>query len=180
MTDQRDPGWGPSRRLVSSFFVARDVPRLPIILLRALFLAFVAGLGVFVVIRVLIGSGDGDLQPGTAWAVLIVIAALQTSLVAAHRRRPLIGEEPEDFAAAYRTSVILRLAYAESVALTGFVLSFLTGDPFTFYAGLALSVPAYLLAAPTGGDVARHQEQIADSGFGVDLMAALLGYTSTG
>lgn len=147
--------------------------------MRAIYLAFIAGLGVFVVVRLLIGSRDGDLQSGTALAVLIVIAALQTSLVAAQRRRPLIGEEPEDFAAAYRTSVILRLACSESIALTGFVLSFLTGDPVTFYAGLALSVPAYLLAAPTGGDVARHQEQIAGSGVGVDLMAALLGYTST-
>lgn len=164
--------------MVSSFFVVRDVPRLPIIILRALFLALVASLGVFVVIRVLIGRGDGDMQPGTALTVLVAIAALETSLVAMHRTRPLIGDEPEDYAAAYRTSVILRLAYAESIALAGFVLSFLTGEPTTFYIGIALSLPAYLLASPTGGDVARHQEQIADSGFGVDLMAALLGYTA--
>jgi hypothetical protein len=176
--DPRDPGWGPSRRLVSAFFLARDVPRFPIITMRAVYLAFVGVLVVLVIVRSLIGSRDGDLQAGTAWAVLVVIAALQTSLVAMHRTRPLIGEEPEDFAAAYRTSMILRLAYAESIALAGFVLSFLTGDPVTFYAGLALSLPAYLLAAPTAGDVTRHQEQVADSGVGVDLMAALLGYTT--
>ncbi|HSM01790.1 MAG TPA: hypothetical protein VK960_05010 [Acidimicrobiia bacterium] len=178
MSDPRDPGWEPSRRLVASFFLARDVPRLPIVTLRAIYLAFVAALGVFVLIRLLIGDSDGDMQPGTAWAVLVIIAGLETALVAMHRTRPLIGDEPEEFAAAYRTSVILRLAYAESIALTGFVLSFLTGEPVSFYGAIALSLPAYLLAAPTAGDIARHQERVAETGVGVDLMAALLGYTA--
>ena len=176
--DPRDPGWGPSRRLASRLFLAGDIPRLPIITLRAVFLAFVAFVGILVVVRVLIGESDGDMQSGTAVTVLVAFAALETSLVAVHRTRPLIGDEPEDFAVAYRTSMLLRMAYAESTALAGFVLSFLTGDPITSVVGAGLSLPGYLLAAPTAGDVARHQERLTETGTGVDLMAALLGYTT--
>jgi len=178
MTDPRDPGWGPSRRLASSFFLTRDLPRLPIIRIRAVYLAFIAFLGVLVVIRLLVAGGDGDMQSGTALTVLVVIAALEVSTSFAWRKRPLIGTEPEDFAAAYRTSVLIRLAYAESIALAGFVLSYLTGDPSTFFWSIALSAPAYALAAPTGADITRYQGQAA--GVGVDLMAALLGYTAPG
>jgi hypothetical protein len=178
MSDPRDPGWAPARRLVSRLFRAGDAPRLPIVTIRAIYLAFLVLLAILVVVRFGIGSGDGDMQPGTAFTVLVALAALETSMVFATRRRPIGGTEPEDFVATYRASVILRLAYAESIALAAFVLSFLTGDPMTFYAGVALSVPAYLLAAPTGRDITRQQEQVTDAGVGVDLMAALLGYTS--
>ena len=176
MSDPRDPGWGPSRRLVSTFFLARDVPRLPIVVVRAIYLAFLAFLAVLVVIRVLVSGGEGDMASGTALTVLVVIAALEVSTSFAWRKRPLIGTEPEDFAAAYRSSVLIRLAYAESIALAGFVLSYLTGDPLTFYWSIALSAPVYALAAPTGADITRYQDNAA--GVGVDLMAALLGYTT--
>ena len=177
MTDPRDPGWGPSRRLASSFFLTREVPRLPIITVRALYLAFIGGLVLRVVIRTVFSSGGGDMDPGAAFTVLVAIAALETSMVSVARKRALIGTEPEDYAASYRASVILRLAYAESIALAGLVLSYLTDDPVTLYLGMVLSVPAYVLAAPTGADVARYQEQI--TGVGVDLTAALLGYTAS-
>jgi len=177
MRDPRDPGWGPSRRLASSLFLTREVPRLPIITMRAIYVAFVAVLALLVPIRVLIGGGDGDMQSGTAFTVLVAIAALETSMVFVSRNRALVGTEPEDFAAAYRSSMMLRLAYAESIALAGFVLSFLTGDTVTFFSAIALSVPAYGLAAPTGADISRYQGQV--TGVGVDLMAALLGYTDT-
>jgi hypothetical protein len=173
--DPRDPGWGPAIHAVTRLMIplARGGVRAPLTVLRAMFPAFVAALAMLAVVILALGETDGEMAPGAAVAFLAAVAGLDTALVAVFRGRPLLPPEPETIAAAYRTSVLLRVAYAELTALVGFVLYFYTGTPSTYFLGVTLSLPGYLMAAPSAGDVSRHQERLNQAGVGLDLMGAL-------
>jgi hypothetical protein len=90
------------------------------------------------------------------------------------RKRPLVPDTPELAAALYRAKFFLRLGLALAPSGMGFALMFLAGRLLFSLAGVAISLLALALSAPTQGDIERHQRQINAEGSSVSLLQALL------
>ncbi|MDZ7673907.1 MAG: hypothetical protein U5K30_02395 [Acidimicrobiales bacterium] len=74
---------------------------------------------------------------------------------------------------AYRTRFFLRMAFAESAALVGFVGFFLAGQWWLYPFGALFAAVGFIRLAPTRGNVARDQESLNLAGCGLDLVNVL-------
>jgi hypothetical protein len=142
--------------------------------LRGVFLSVCAAIvlvGVVVVVLDATGGIGGDLPGGPVALAVAVAGALL--LAASARRRPLDGSSDEALASSYRTRFFLRMAFAESAALLGFVGFVLTGNPAVYVVGAASTVVGFALLAPTAGNLARDQEELRRAGNPRSLVQAL-------
>lgn len=174
--DPRDPGWGPAlgqalRRLVP----VRRFEGGTLILLRTLFLAFLIAPAFILLLLLFIGESEPGFSTTLALAILIAIAAVNTSIIGVIRNLPLKGSSAAEIAGGYRSTMFIRVALAEMIALVGFVLFFVTGSLTTYLAGYLLSLAGYAMSAPTAGDIARYQEGLNSRGVSVDLLGTLTG-----
>ena len=122
-----------------------------------------------------LGPDDGE-DPAVSLgvAVAIVAAAGLVSLVAANFIPALDGSSDSTAAQTYRTRFFLRLATAESVALVGFVLCFLTGSIVPYLAALPFTAIGFWRAAPTKSNIQRDQDALRAQGSPVQLWRVLL------
>jgi hypothetical protein len=167
----RDPGWGG----IGSILLGMLMPGLLIrragsqanllVTLRSAFLSFCAALVMFGVVLAFIVEDVAD-----PWAepevVAAGVAALGFALVLASWRiaRLTCQADAGAMVAAYRTRFFLRIAFAESAALVGFVQVFLVGSLLPYLAGLVPAAVGFARLAPTRGNLERDDDDLRTEG----------------
>jgi hypothetical protein len=147
-----------------------------LVVLRQVFTSFVFALLMFgVVIAVLYSTSDppGDPPHGVAAALL---AAGTVGLLAGtrfERSKPLDCTDDTALANGYRARFFLRVAFADAVALFGFVGFFLTYDWWPYPTGLLIATFGFARAAPTAANLRREQERLAERGCFRSLVGSL-------
>jgi hypothetical protein len=69
--------------------------------------------------------------------------------------------------------MFLRIAFAQSIALFGFVFAFTSMSNWLYYFAVVLSLPSLLRAAPTRAALIREQDELTAQGCSHSLIAAL-------
>ncbi len=183
-----DPGWG---RFVPNLlaivpgglqYLNRRSGRTGIdglVALRRVFLAFPSTLVLVAFVAVSMASSFEPALPplpvGAAVASYGGLALLGSRLL----EKPLDCASDQALAVAYRTRMFLRLAFAESAALLGFVGVTLTAEAWVFGVGIPFAVFGLLRAAPGRGNLERDQEALVLSGCGRSLLTTLRGPTTS-
>ncbi len=183
MLDDDDPGWPRSLRLlvfVVPFVGMLNRRRLQrgggdgLILLRQVFLSFSLALVMFgVVLALLYPSSPPPRDPPTTVVTGLLVFSGIVALLATRIERPLDCTDDAKLAGSYRSRFFLRIAFAESAALFGFVGFFLTYDWWPYPVGVAIAAAGFLRAAPTRGRLRRDQERLAEQGCFRPLVRAL-------
>ncbi len=176
-----DPGWGPAFGglgwgLVPGLAIRRAQRSGGdgLLVLRSLFLSFCAAVALVGVVVAILSAGEGMDGSADAGPVAIAVALAGVALlVASTWRRPLDGTSEATLAESYRKRFFLRMAFAESAALLGFVGFILTGNPVVYVAGAVFTVLGFVLMAPTAANLARDQEALRASGSRHSLVSAL-------
>ena len=176
-----DPGWGSPWKMLLMLLPggARLAARSAtdgLQLLRMLFVSFSSAIVLFAVVLLLMGGGrveDGP-SPGP-WG--LGLAAYGMAALAATRliERPLVCDSDMALANSYRTRFFLRLAFSESVALFGFVLTLVMGPVWLYFLGAAFTAVGFARLAPTRANLERDQETLQAAGCGRSLVDALRG-----
>lgn len=171
-----DPGW-PSGWSALAFLIPGLIRRRArqsgdgLVLLRQVMESFTVSLVLFGIVLTFL-----DAPAGQTWlflavlAVLAVVSVVVVSLVT----RPLDCTSHASLAGSYRTRFFLRVAFAQSVALFGFVFAFIGGGAVTYYAGAAFALYRYWTGiAPTRAALARDQAELQARGCNLSLVASL-------
>lgn len=116
-------------------------------------------------------SADADLS---VTAALLLVAGLGLAgyfgLTFFLRKTPEVATDDEA-AGYYRSRALGILAFANGMALVGFVFVFLSASPIPFYGGLIVAAPAMFLAMPTATSLQRQQAEFGDD---IDLVGGLV------
>jgi len=170
-----DPGWRLRWSSVvvlipfTSRFYLRRAGSDPLVNLRSVYLSFPGSLILFGLVIPFVVPFRGDLAT-LPWALALVAIAVVESVL------PRIFERPmpcDSLAGYFRTRMFLRLAFANSIALFGFVFAFTAMSGWLYYLGLALSIPGHVRAAPTKAALIREQDDLTARGCNKSLVAAL-------
>jgi hypothetical protein len=144
-----------------------------------LFLAFSLGIAMisFVVVPVLAAGTDSDdkVDPAVPAAVVFVIG-LALHLVGQQFTRPerfSACGSPAELVGMFRTQFMLRIAFAETSALCGFVGFIVTGSVIPYAVGAAWTLVGFLRIAPTRRRLERLQDELALQGCPYQLLDAL-------
>jgi F0F1-type ATP synthase membrane subunit c/vacuolar-type H+-ATPase subunit K len=178
--DQRwseDPGWRLNWRL---FLLA--IPQLQmrylrraggdaLVMLRSLYLSFLTSLVLYGVVLAFILPFRGT-DAARTWLIVIGVLAIFNALLVPRFERPLSCDSDVTLVEGYRTRFFLRIAFAESIALFGFVAAFTTNSSWVYFAAVFLSVPGFLRAAPTRAALNRDQDELTARGCGRSLVSA--------
>jgi hypothetical protein len=180
-----DPGWRPALAglawvLLPPLALYRRQRRVEagqadgLIALRSLVLSFGFPLVLInVVVYLLDVNGDTGGWPDIAGVGLVVGNGVLDLIVVRFWRGPLDCGSDASLAASYRTRLFLRLAFANSAALVGFVGFFLTGIGLLYPLGMVFSIAGYASFLPTAAHLERDQEDLLDNGCGRSLVTAL-------
>jgi hypothetical protein len=170
-----DPGWPPVSDVLLLFVPGvglRRVHRRDDVLLatRAVVVNFSLSLVLFGCVIASLAMPHGS----AGWLGAVGAAALM-SVVADHfTERPLDCSSDASLAASFRARFFLRVAFAESVTLIGFMLAFTVGPKWVFYPAAAFSLwRLWTHAAPTKQALERDQAKLRDAGCRRLLVAAL-------
>jgi hypothetical protein len=182
-----DPGWRSALRgvwwvlipgqLIRQQRKARQAGVNGLTVLRTVFLSFVAAFVMIEAVVLLISSTSRLARhplPSELFAIVIVafgIFALTVPKLLVER--PLDCADDTRLAGTYRTRFFLRLAFADSVALLGFVGYVLTNRGWLYPLGAAFTAVGFLRLAPTRGNLAKDQETLGGAGCGRSLIGAL-------
>ena len=136
--------------------------------MRSVYLSFPGSLILFgVVIPFVVPfASDGALP----WALALAAIALVDSVLPRMFERPILCDS---LAEHFRTRMFLRIAFANTTALVGFVFAFSANSGWLYYFGLLLSIPGLVRAAPTRGALIREQDELTARGCNKSLVAAL-------
>lgn len=163
-----DPGWRPR--------LAGGTPD-GLLVLRSMFVSFCGGIVLIGVVTVLlVADVDGDLPPALG-VMLTAAAGVVAQLVGRSVDRPLDCSSDGALAGSYRNRFFLRLAFAESTALVGFVLSILSGSVLPYLVGMLGTLAGFARLAPTAAHLEADQQELTAGGCGRSLVAALRGAT---
>jgi F0F1-type ATP synthase membrane subunit c/vacuolar-type H+-ATPase subunit K len=148
----------------------------PLLVMRRVFLSFPLMLVGFAVVLAFIypmgGAEDGD--GAVTWAAAVVVVGLGSMVLARVLSRPLDPSSDADLASSYRTRMLLRIAFAETPALLGFVVTFIEpGSLWVYGLGCLFSAAGFVYAAPTRRQLEQEQEQLTDAGSPRSLVFAL-------
>lgn len=185
MSDPNDPGWREAWRQAGWGLIPqvgqRRLTRLlkegklsALVATRAAFLGFSLALVGFGVILAFLDSGSGvkgTTPSGPAAAVIVVVGLL--SFAERRIEQPLSCESDAKLAGTYRTRFFLRVAFAEAVALFGFVAVFLTGVFWLYPLAVVFTAVGFARLAPTAGNLTKDQQELYAAGCGRSLVAAL-------
>ena len=148
-----------------------------LLVLRSMFVSFCAAIVLIGVVTVLIvGDIDGD-PPPVLGVMLTAAAGAVAQLVGRSVDRPLDCSGDDALAGSYRTRFFLRLAFAESTALVGFVLSILSGSVLPYFIGMLGTLAGFARLAPTAAHLEADQQALTAQGCPRSLVAALRGAT---
>jgi F0F1-type ATP synthase membrane subunit c/vacuolar-type H+-ATPase subunit K len=184
MATGQDPGWGPVWRRPSlwlpiPFTGTRPAKRAQrrgaidgLTAHRAMFLRFVVALVAFGIILPFVGAGTGS-APTALFVGLVIAAGVASVAVPKAIKRPLDCSSEGKLVATYRVRFFLRVAYAEAVALFGFVGAFITDAVWLYYFSLLCAAVGFARLAPTTRNLSRDQQALYAGGCSLSLVAAL-------
>lgn len=153
---------------------SRGAARTRLELTRLVFSTVVVALFLLVVVvGVLVPWTSSGSVPVVVW---LLLAAGLVGLVGAAwaRGRPVACRAGAELARAYRERVLGGVAFGEAPAVLGFVAALQADAAWPYLVGLALSLIALAVIAPTDGDVERKDAQLRASGCAQSLRQALL------
>lgn len=188
MSAAGDPGWskvltprvlfgvlllpflGPRRMM------AGDTTQSALLLLRQLFVQFLVGATLMVAVAMLVApevQASRSAQT-TAAAVLLVfgVACFATGAWIAGRR-PYDCSDDEHLLASYRTRFFLRIAFADTVVLSGFIAVMVLGARWLIVAAAVPAIVAFAAVAPSARNLERLQWRLGQGGCGRSLVGAL-------
>ncbi|SRR5258708_36268299 len=170
-----DPGWRIGvRSLVLMipyvhFIYMRRTSGDTLVNLRSLYLSFLGSLVLYGLVLPFVVPFRGD-RATLPWAIALIVLAIATFAFPRVVERPM----PCDSLAGYfRTRFFLRIAFANTTALFGFVFAFTTMSNWMYYLGVLLSIPGFVRAAPTRTALIREQDELTARGCNHSLIAAL-------
>jgi hypothetical protein len=178
-----DPGWGLDRRAMMILVPGLNARYFRSLkgdlrAIRGIFVTFVISmLMVGVVVLFLWQSGDGQPDGGmdaTVTVLLVLLVGLAGQVAAQRVPPPLPGDDAGQLVAAYRVRFFLRVAFSESAALIGFVGFFLSGNPVSYLAGLAVALVGFVRLAPTRAHLEWEDEAMRARGCPHTIYQALL------
>ena len=169
-----DPGWRPSLVVLIPYAVlfTRRKQRDPITTVRILYLAFVSALALYGFVLSFLAPFRSE-HDGLGWAIGIGALALANLVIARSVERPLSCDSEAALAGSYRTRLFVRLAFAESTALLGFVASFLIDGNWIYFFAVLCSLPAFIRLAPTKAAFIRDQDELTNRGCALSLIEAI-------
>ena len=169
-----DPGWRPSLIVLIPYWalIARRKRRDPITTLRILFLAYVIALALYGVVLLFV-EPFRSAHNGLGWAIGIGALALANLVLVGRIERPLSCDSEAALGGSYRTRLFIRLAFAESTALLGFVAAFLIDGNWIYFFALLCSIPAFIRLAPTKLAFVRDQDELTGRGCALSLIEAI-------
>jgi hypothetical protein len=94
--------------------------------------------------------------------------------------RPLVCTDDVALAGSYRTRFFVRVAFAETAALFGFVGFFIASVWWVYPAGAAITLIGFARAAPTRAKLRRDQERLNEQSCFRSLVTALCGPPNSG
>jgi hypothetical protein len=182
VTDDEDPGWS-LRPVMLLWFVPglglwmrRRRLRAAgdgLFAIRELFLSFCTALILFGVVILFLDLERTDSPSPSVIAVALAIYWVVTEVAVRTIRRPLDCASEQSLAESYRVRFFLRLAFAESIALFGFVATFMTGATWLYFFALVFTAVGFAQLAPTRANLRRLQEELTSAGCHRSLVAAL-------
>jgi F0F1-type ATP synthase membrane subunit c/vacuolar-type H+-ATPase subunit K len=173
----RDPGWPSGPTLLTLLIpgaVYRQSRRAASDGLYSMRLVFIS----FVMAIILIGVVVQFMrfEGGTAWPWLVAlgVAAVASIIATKVADRPLDCSSPTTLASTYRTRFFLRLAFAEAVAMLGFVFSFTSQTAWVYLPAAAFTLYRFwTVAAPSRAALVADQRRLKVRGCQLSLVAAL-------
>jgi F0F1-type ATP synthase membrane subunit c/vacuolar-type H+-ATPase subunit K len=183
-----DPGWPAGKelflallpggvRLLSSRRLNRPANRL--VLLRQVFLSFCLAIVMFGVVLTFLWPAQSKEPDSPGLAIGLIGLGLLAGITGRFLEKPLACADDSALAGSYRTRFFLRVAFAESAALFGFVGFFIASVPWVYPAGAAIAFVGFARAAPTRTNLRRDQERLSDEGCYRSLVRALAGLPPT-
>ena len=169
-----DPGWRPSLRVLFPYavFFMRRRRQDPITTLRILYITFVMALALYGFVLTFTAPFRSE-HDGLGWAIGIGALALINLVMVGRVERPWSCDSDEALAASYRTRLFVRLAFAESTALLGFVAAFMIDGNWIYFFGVLCSLPAFIRLAPTKAAFIRDQDDLTNRGCAHSLIEAI-------
>lgn len=155
---------------------ARATGRNGLVLLRGIFLSFVTSLIIIEAVVVLISATYRTKHVVMSADVFLVVLAgwgIIALIVPRYIEKPLDCGADAALATTYRLRFFLRLAFAQSVALVGFVGFIVTDHAWLYPVGLAFTAAGMARLAPTRRNLAKDQEDLRQSGCAQPLVGAL-------
>lgn len=178
-----DPGWRTAVRdallglvpLWGLWYRKSRTDRDPLVVLRSVYLTFVAALASIALVVVILdaaGEAVGRVGEGQA-AVVVVVVGLATLAAPRLIRRPLPCASSRQLAAGYRTRMFVDIAFAEAAALVGFVGFMLSGAGWIYLVGAGFSAIGFTRSAPTQRNLHEDQDELRRNGCTLALIPAL-------
>jgi hypothetical protein len=144
-----------------------------LLLLREVLLSFVGALALFGIVLLPLDIERSDSPSPTTLAVVIAVYWVMTEYAVRRIRRPFDCSSDQSLAESYRMYFFLRVAFAQSIALFGFVATFVTGAKWLYYFALPFTAVDYVGVAPTRTNLGRLQERLTSDGCHRSLTAAV-------
>ena len=169
------PGWHFTPRALLPFQLQRRLRRTgedPLIELRNTYVSFPLSLVVFGLVLPLILPFRGA-HSGIVWLIASGVLAVANLTVLTRFERSLPCDSEAALAAAYRSRFFLRIAFADTTAVVGFVGAFSGTGSWVYYAAVLMALPALLRAAPTRSALVRDQDELTARGCNLSLVAAI-------
>jgi len=174
-----DPGWPRGSALVwmllpfTGFGMRRLAVNDGLISLRQMFLKF-ASLGVWVgVVILLFVEPGGELTSGWVAAQVVVGIASVIGVVVLRGARRLDCTNPRALAGSYRSRVLTSMPAAMAPVTFGFLFSVVAQCRWLYLIGMAFAAVAFVVAAPSVGDLRRTQARLDADGCSLSLVAAV-------
>ena len=173
-----DPGWrfslGSLRAMLPILQTRyyRSLGGDQLVIQRTVFSSFVMAFVWFGIIVTLITQFRAE-SGEYGWMAAIAIIALANLAIARVVERPLSCESDQVLASSFRTRMFVRIAFAESTVLLGFIGSNIAMGASIYYVGVLVSLPGMLRAAPNRAALVRDQDELTGGGCSRSLVAAL-------
>ncbi len=143
--------------------------------LRLFFVSFVfPHVWLALVVQALDGDSEGGISVAVAAWIVLGFTLITYAGIVVFKRQVVPVTTSDEAARQYRSRTFVILAFANALALIGFVLTFLTESATPYYLSLALAIPGFFLAAPSRRDLARRQDELGED---IDLVGGLLAHT---
>lgn len=172
-----DPGWSIGwRSLVASFAPGLALKRARegdmLTGLRRVFVGMVAMVALLTAVVMVLGDMT-RVQSRLGLSLGVILAAGVIMLVGQRITARLNASSAATLAGTYFRRFALRVAFANSVALDGFVVHIVFGPWWVYFCALPINALGLAIAAPTRGAIRRDQDRLSLSGCDVSLVAAL-------
>ncbi len=144
--------------------------------LASIWWAMLGAVGVLVVVYVVSGREGGEVA-GLGAAIMAAVSVTDLAVMVWFRRvgaeAVVAAESNEELRSVYTRRMVLSSTFALSPALVGFALALVFAHPAFMAAGVAVTVPALIYAAPRRGDIEALDRRLMANARPFRLSAAL-------